>query len=357
MKIITYFNTAFVLLLLSTQTGQLSAQVVQAKFGLNDKNGNVILEQEYDEVSQPHKYWPVYIYRKGDKMGLYNFYDSTLYPCVYDEIRYDKRGYVIRQGNKYGFFVGDWMCFEKDCGASVITPQFDEVVFDDDFISVKKDGFYGLYSRGMNPCVLVPFIAENHIHSDYSTGYYYQEGQTHVHLRYDETNKLWNKVAIPDNTITYFPLLVATNEITQAITIYHCKTLKQLSYFPPPASGITQQFNWSGMFVETSEKIIENTRFTWYNPYTGNAFFTRDIEEGDDLQCISMEQYGMPTMGYLITIEKQKRRGQKFVDLGLVQNYSFLALKEPRVRRIHPPLISIGGGSGDGWRWLWMGGR
>jgi hypothetical protein len=363
MKMKKQFNAATLLFLLFTLAGQLAAQDVKAKFGLNNKNGEVILEQVYDEVRPLDKEKLVYMYRKGDKTGLYNFYDSTLYPCEYDEVFLDHGQYIIRKGNLFGFTIHEKI--QNTCKAKVVPPVYTSVRISWDEIYVEKNSLHGVLSKDYELKQLVPIIAKATLHSGFS-GYFYSTPENNkMLLRYDEQKGNWYEVEIGRFAYEYShpidnhlrskklqPIIVDVDTATgSSMTVYDSKTLKMLTWLPP-VPGRSYKFSYHGMLIQSFEKSGTITHVTWYDPYTGNAFFTYDTEEKE---TINFNSFAIDSnMVSIVQVKKERRNSIKYTSIGVMMDYKYHAYKEPHVNRRK---LFRRGSSKKEWKWLWWSGR
>lgn len=114
------------------------------KFGLLDANAKLLIPLKYDGISHiqysPSELW---IYKNGDKYGLFTQDGVELTKAIYDEIasdnHYDFYGLKVRTGDKWGIV---------DFKGKIIVPlEYEETsTFNNGAMiaSVKKDGLYAL---------------------------------------------------------------------------------------------------------------------------------------------------------------------------------------------------------------------
>lgn len=156
------------------------------KYGLRDKNANVVIAPDYDEIEGSVWVGRGWTLRQGDKWGAVNERGEWMFPVEYDEINtYSNGGHKLVKDGKVGYcnsegvvsvdFLYDtlhyspWDGFEAeldgrwglvDYEGNVIIPfEYDYVsvtsIGNNKFITVKKDGKWGCVDDKGN--VSVPF--------------------------------------------------------------------------------------------------------------------------------------------------------------------------------------------------------
>jgi hypothetical protein len=322
----------------------LSAQLItkaNGKYGLLRKSGEVILEPIYDEVKPLEENWLVYSYRKGDKIGLYNFSDSIVYPCVYDEIKFDDLGYVIREGKFYGYVTSEYL--HNKFSYKVVEPAFTYVDFSERNICLRKDSLYGLVTRNVNAEQLVPFQMEFPIINDEYLGFhYYKSNGQLVLLRLDKETKSWNKIEMQNKEPqTHKPFIVDVDRASAGdITIYDYETGKRISYFPHNDFSLEQHFSSSEMCVETYKRVGELTHVTMYDPYTGNAFYSTDLKKGEEIRCEVGGDRNLSEASQVCIIGSYAL-GIKYTYIGSLTGFTYSPYEVPQVQKMR--LVFLGG--------------
>lgn len=120
------------------------------KSGLIDKNGNTVLECEYDRVAHIGYSGRGWVAGKGGLVGAVNERGEWMFPMEYEEIKVKYNGgHFLKKGGKWGF-----ISIDGSDKIDIIYDQIENYSSDWDGFKVKKDGKWGYVDPKNN--VVVP---------------------------------------------------------------------------------------------------------------------------------------------------------------------------------------------------------
>lgn len=199
------------------------------KWGIWDKNRNVLMPIQYDEVYYNHQAQPARIEaRQGKLWGVFSPEGKELIPIQFDEIQSDGFNYKVRKGDKYGVYNANGGVEIPACYDNIYDHRFTEqslvclnqkwtvyrwardgakdpcvpatlyegVGYFLDYFMVKKDGKYGLLDVSEKEILPLKYESLDVFYEPYLRTVIVQEKGKYGLLRIDSANNVTTEVPI-----------------------------------------------------------------------------------------------------------------------------------------------------------------
>lgn len=293
----------------------------KGKFGLLYKSGDVFLEQKYDSiypVTLNGVQEKVYLALINKKYGLVNFCDSTFVQADFDEVKLEKRGYLLlRKGNLWGFMsepskgkfkliepkykkiypVGEW----NGVTAAAGSPP--------NVFGAQLDSMHGIisYASGKTEA---PFKFKAPVSRNIAENYYYYKDNTGsgiTVLNDSATQEFYFPYEV--EVKVYKGMLFGNSKYRDngLLKIYDYHTGKLIF----EVEGQVQNMTWN-MITDTVIQVIENVtegrafvtqrkHINWFNIHTSKMLLFHNGIPGDE---IHIDKSRKPYIVYLTNSER-----------------------------------------------------
>ncbi len=145
--------------------GILVVENENSKVGVLDLDGNVVLEDKYDEITYLSDTGD-FLVKANNKVGIISKNKENKVQIIYDDIKLmdsDAGLYLVKKDNKYGVidFQGNIKVYIENENIGIDSTRFAEnniknnYLLVDNLIPIKKDGYWGLFNK--NGTQLVEF--------------------------------------------------------------------------------------------------------------------------------------------------------------------------------------------------------
>ena len=142
---------------------------VEGKFGLQYRNGEIITQPIFDEISD-WSYSSFAVVRQGQKFGYINNKGELKVPCIYDDAfdatDIDEQSLaIVKLGSQYGLVS----CETNTVLLDTIHDSIDLLTYH--FYNISKDGIWQIYDAKIKE--VLPFSADAPFEFDYETNLFY----------------------------------------------------------------------------------------------------------------------------------------------------------------------------------------
>lgn len=176
-----------------SNTSALYIVSLDKKYGIADKEGNIIIPCSYDSLK---RFYPVIIAEKDKKFGAFSYSGDTVLPAEYDSIICKYHSLIVKNNNKFALFSAE--------GKSILDFEYDNINhFMKDKFLITKDSKKFCFDLESKKITELPFdriiISGNNfiVEKDGKKGVYkYEAEKLIIPIKYDDLKSLGGKYLV-----------------------------------------------------------------------------------------------------------------------------------------------------------------